>query len=66
MGSMVIRNIPDDVLRRLKERAAEAGKSTEQMAREAITREAGMTREEAWAQWMQFARVQSRSTWRLR
>jgi plasmid stability protein len=49
MGSMVIRNIPDDVLQRLKERAAKAGKSTEQMAREAITREAGMTREEAWA-----------------
>ena len=66
MGSMVIRNIPDDVLRRLKERAAEAGKSTEQMAREAITREARMSREEHGPQWMQFARVQSRSTWRLR
>jgi plasmid stability protein len=49
VGTMLIRNVPDDVLRRLKERAAKAGKSAEQMAREAIAREAGMTREEAWA-----------------
>lgn len=29
MGSMVIRNIPDDILRRLKEQAKAEGKSAE-------------------------------------
>jgi plasmid stability protein len=36
MASMVIRNIPDDVMDRFKARAKAAGKSTEQLAREAI------------------------------
>ena len=49
MGSMVIRNIPDDVLERFKARAKAKHKSAEQMARDVITKEAGMTREEAWA-----------------
>jgi plasmid stability protein len=49
MASMVIRNIPDDVLERFKARAKAKDKSAEQMAREVISREAGMTREEAWA-----------------
>jgi plasmid stability protein len=50
MGSMVIRNIPDDVLERFKARAKSQDKSAEQMAREVITKEAGMTKEEAWAE----------------
>ena len=49
MASMVIRNIPDDVFERFKARAKAKDKSAEQMAREVITKEAGMTREEAWA-----------------
>jgi plasmid stability protein len=50
MASMVIRNIPDDVFERFKARAKAKDKSAEQMAREVITKEAGMTREEAWAE----------------
>ncbi len=46
MGSMVIRNIPDEVLRRLKEQAKIAGKSTEQFAREALAEKAKPSREE--------------------
>lgn len=49
MGSMVIRNIPDDVLDRFKARAKAKDKSAEQMAREVITKAAGMTKAEAWA-----------------
>ncbi|RJG45412.1 MULTISPECIES: hypothetical protein [unclassified Mesorhizobium] len=49
MGSMVIRNIPDDVVESFKARAKANGLSAEQLARDVITREAGMTREEAWA-----------------
>jgi len=46
MGSMVIRNIPDDVLKRFKDRARTAGKSAEQLAREAISEKAEISREE--------------------
>jgi plasmid stability protein len=49
MASMVIRNIPDDVMERFKARAKAMDKSAEQMAREVIAKEGGMTREEAWA-----------------
>lgn len=50
MASMVIRNLPDDVLERFKARAKAKGVSTEQLAREVISEKAGMTREEAWAE----------------
>jgi len=40
MGSMVIRNIPDDILRRLKEQAKAEGKSAEQLGREALAEKA--------------------------
>jgi plasmid stability protein len=43
---MVIRNIPDDVLRRFKERARAENKSAEQLAREAIAEKARPAREE--------------------
>jgi plasmid stability protein len=46
MGSMVIRNIPDDVLARLKEKARIEGKSAEQFAREALAEKAKPSREE--------------------
>ncbi len=46
MGSMVIRNIPDDVLARLKEKARKEGKSTAQFARDALTEKAKPSREE--------------------
>jgi plasmid stability protein len=49
MASMVIRNIPDSVVESFKARAKANGLSTEQLARDVITREAGMTKEEAWA-----------------
>ena len=40
MASIVIRNIPDDVLKRFRERAKADGKSAEQLAREAIAEKA--------------------------
>jgi plasmid stability protein len=46
MASMVIRNIPVDVLKRFKERACADGKSAEQLAREAIAEKAKPSREE--------------------
>lgn len=46
MGSMVIRNIPDDVLERLKEQAKAEGKSAEQLGREALAEKAKPSREE--------------------
>jgi plasmid stability protein len=46
MGSMVIRNIPDDVLARLKEKARSEGKSAEQFAREALAEKAKPSREQ--------------------
>lgn len=44
MASMVIRNIPDDVLERFRQRAKSAGKSAEQLAREAIAEKAAPDR----------------------
>lgn len=49
MGSMLIRNIPDDVLARFKAKAKADGKSAEQLAREAILAKAPISKEEAWA-----------------
>lgn len=46
MASMVVRNIPNDVLQRFKERAKADGKSAEQLAREAIAEKAKPSREE--------------------
>jgi len=45
MGSMVIRNIPDDVLTRLKELAKAEGKSAEQLGREALAEKAKPSRD---------------------
>lgn len=46
MASMVIRNIPDDVLERFKQQARIEGKSAEQLAREALAEKAKPSREE--------------------
>jgi len=46
MGQMVIRNIPDDVMERFKAVAKKAGKSAEQLAREAIAEKAKLDREQ--------------------
>lgn len=46
MASIVVRNIPDDVLKRFRERARADGKSAEQLAREAIIEKARPSREE--------------------
>ena len=46
MASMVIRNIPDDVFERFKQRARIEGKSAEQLAREALAEKAKPSREE--------------------
>ena len=49
MASMVIRNIPDELMARVKEAAKREGKSAEQIAREALAEKMGPSREEAWA-----------------
>ncbi len=46
MASMVIRNIPDDVMKRFKERAKADGKSAEELGRDAIIEKAKPSREE--------------------
>lgn len=50
MGQMVVRNIPDDVLDRFRKVAKKAGKSAEQLAREAIEKEAGTARDKVIAE----------------
>lgn len=46
MASMVIRNIPDDLMARVKEAAKREGKSAEQIAREALADKVKPSREE--------------------
>lgn len=46
MASMVIRNIPDDLMARVKEAAKREGKSAEQIAREALAEKMKPSREE--------------------
>ena len=46
MASMVIRNIPDDLMARVKEQAKREGKSAEQIGREALAEKMKPSREE--------------------
>ena len=46
MASMVIRNIPDDLMASVKEAAKREGKSAEQIAREALAEKMKPSREE--------------------
>ena len=54
MGSMVVRNIPDDVLNAIRALARAEGKSAEQIAREALAERArganrrNLTQEDVW------------------
>ena len=67
MASMVIRNIPDDVLAKLKEKARSEGKSTEQFAREATGGEGKADlATNSCAAWMKSGAARSLSTWRPR
>jgi plasmid stability protein len=50
MGQILVRNLDDAVIKRLKSRAAEKGKSLEQTVREIIAEAVGPSREEAWAE----------------
>lgn len=47
MGQILIRNLDDAVLAKLRQRAAEAGTSVEEEARRALTASAGLTRQAA-------------------
>lgn len=47
MAQVLVRNLPDEVVARLKARAAKEHKSLEQLLREVIEREARASREEA-------------------
>lgn len=60
MGSMLIRNIPDDVVERFKARAKAEGKSAEQFAREALIDKAKPSREDILAE-MDALRAQARA-----
>jgi plasmid stability protein len=46
MGNMLVRNLDDDVIARLKRRAEDRGTSLEQVARDALTEASKLTREE--------------------
>ena len=47
MGQIVIRNLDDAVIQALRRRAAEAGTSTEEQARQALAHAVGLDREAA-------------------
>lgn len=49
MAQILIRNLDDAVIARLRQRAAEAGTSLEEEARRALSAAAGLTREAALA-----------------
>jgi plasmid stability protein len=48
MGQLLVRNLDDDVIERLKARALERGTSLEQVARDALTESATTTDRRAW------------------
>jgi plasmid stability protein len=48
MGQILVRNLDDDVIERLKAKALERGTSLEQLAREALTEEARQSDRTAW------------------
>jgi plasmid stability protein len=50
MGQILVRNLDDAVIKRLKSRAIQRGESLEQTVREIIAEAVGPTREEAWAE----------------
>src|SRR5688500_17692868 len=61
MGQMLVRNLDDAVIERLKRKALERGKSLEQLAREALTAAAAATEFDrlAWVARMDALRTQT-------
>lgn len=50
MGNIFVRNVDDDALARLKQKAKAAGKSVNELARNALIDAAKPSKEEAWAE----------------
>jgi antitoxin FitA len=50
MGQILVRNLDDSVIERLKQRALKADKSLEQTVRDILTEAAKPSREEVWAE----------------
>jgi plasmid stability protein len=50
MGQILVRNLDDVVIRQLKSRAAQSGKSLEQTVREIIAEAVRPSKQEAWAE----------------
>jgi plasmid stability protein len=50
MGQIIVRNLDDSVIARLKARANRAGKSLEQSVRDILSDAARPSREEVWAE----------------
>ncbi len=50
MGQILVRNLEDSVIERLKVRALKAGKSLEQTARDILTEAAKPSKDEVWAE----------------
>lgn len=48
MGQVLVRNLDDDIIERLKKKAAQEEKSLEQVLREIIAAGAGPSREQDW------------------
>ncbi|MBI4723841.1 MAG: hypothetical protein HY765_02155 [Rhodomicrobium sp.] len=50
MGQILVRNLDDTVIERLKERALKADKSLEQTVRDILTEAAKLSKDELWAE----------------
>lgn len=59
MAQVLVRNIEDDVIRRLKEKAKASGTSLEEVARTALREAAKPSRESLWAE---IDRIRAKST----
>ncbi|MBY0333602.1 MAG: hypothetical protein K2X49_23330 [Acetobacteraceae bacterium] len=65
MGQMLVRNLDESVIERLKQKALERGTSLEQVAREVLTEAAKVDDRAAWAAKMDALRAQTKfdPTW---
>ncbi len=62
MGQILVRNLDDALIQRLKSRAAQSGKSVEQTVREIIAEAVRPSKAEAWAE---IDRIRARTPRRL-
>jgi plasmid stability protein len=60
MGQILVRNLDDSLIAKLKQRALEQGTSVEQLARDALARAAEQVDHEKWLASMQELRAQFR------